>query len=39
MPEAGKTGDEIRFADSPKMSSYLLFLALGDFERIHKRGR
>jgi aminopeptidase N len=24
----------IRFADSPKMSSYLLFLAVGDFERI-----
>jgi aminopeptidase N len=24
------------FADSPKMSSYLLFLALGDFERIHR---
>ncbi|WP_296595940.1 M1 family metallopeptidase [Phenylobacterium sp.] len=27
----------VRFADSPKMSSYLLFLALGDFERIHKQ--
>ena len=26
----------IRFADSPKMSSYLLFLGLGDFERIHQ---
>ncbi len=25
-----------RFSDTPKMSSYLLFLALGDFERIHK---
>ena len=24
-----------RFADTPKMSSYLLFLALGDFERVH----
>lgn len=24
----------VRFADSPKMSSYLLFLALGDFERV-----
>jgi aminopeptidase N len=27
----------IRFADSPMMSSYLLFLALGDFERIHRQ--
>ncbi|MBS0362449.1 MAG: M1 family peptidase, partial [Proteobacteria bacterium] len=26
-----------RFADTPKMSSYLLFFALGDFERIHKK--
>ncbi len=25
-----------RFADTPKMSSYLLFFALGDFERIHR---
>jgi aminopeptidase N len=24
---------EVRFADSPKMSTYLLFFALGDFER------
>ncbi|TAJ74869.1 MAG: M1 family peptidase [Phenylobacterium sp.] len=37
MPESGKTGDAVRFADSPKMSSYLLFMALGDFERIHKQ--
>jgi aminopeptidase N len=30
-------GDQsVRFADTPKMSSYLLFLAVGDFERIHK---
>jgi len=27
----------VRFQDSPKMSSYLLFLGLGDFERIHKQ--
>jgi aminopeptidase N len=27
---------ETRFADTPKMSSYLLFFALGDFERIHR---
>jgi aminopeptidase N len=26
----------VRFADTPKMSSYLLFLAVGDFERIHR---
>ena len=25
-----------RFQDSPKMSSYLLFLGLGDFERVHR---
>jgi len=25
------------FADTPKMSSYLLFMALGDFERIHRQ--
>jgi aminopeptidase N len=25
-----------RFAETPKMSSYLLFLALGDFERVHR---
>jgi aminopeptidase N len=27
----------VTFADTPKMSSYLLFLALGDFERIHRQ--
>ncbi|WP_372786421.1 M1 family metallopeptidase [Phenylobacterium sp.] len=26
-----------RFTDTPKMSSYLLFLALGDFERLHRQ--
>ncbi|MBE7218608.1 MAG: M1 family metallopeptidase [Caulobacteraceae bacterium] len=26
----------VRFATTPKMSSYLLFFGLGDFERIHK---
>lgn len=26
----------VRFATSPKMSSYLLFFALGDFERVHR---
>ncbi len=32
---AGKSVTQ--FADTPKMSSYLLFLALGDFERIHRQ--
>ena len=31
-----KTAQITRFADTPKMSSYLLFLAVGDFERIHR---
>jgi len=26
----------VRFQDTPKMSSYLLFLGLGDFERVHR---
>ena len=26
-----------RFAETPKMSSYLLFLGLGDFERVHRQ--
>ena len=30
-------GQAIAFQDSPKMSSYLLFLGLGDFERIHQQ--
>jgi aminopeptidase N len=30
-------GQAITFADTPKMSSYLLFLAVGDFERIHRQ--
>jgi aminopeptidase N len=35
--ELGKvTWKTTRFADTPKMSSYLLFFALGDFERIHR---
>ncbi|MFL5295698.1 MAG: M1 family metallopeptidase [Phenylobacterium sp.] len=33
----GSNGRETtRFADTPKMSSYLLFFALGDFERLHR---
>jgi aminopeptidase N len=27
----------VRFQTTPKMSSYLLFLALGDFERVHRQ--
>jgi aminopeptidase N len=27
---------KVRFAESPKMSSYLLFFGLGDFERVHR---
>ncbi|MEJ0058575.1 MAG: M1 family metallopeptidase [Terricaulis sp.] len=39
MPEASSEAagpglKRVRFATSPKMSSYLLFLAVGDFERI-----
>ncbi|MBL8770813.1 MAG: M1 family metallopeptidase [Phenylobacterium sp.] len=42
MPVASETPLEggkrrVRFADSPKMSSYLLFMAMGDFERISQR--
>jgi aminopeptidase N len=29
--------EAVTFADSPRMSSYLLFMALGDFERIHQQ--
>jgi hypothetical protein len=41
MPVAGTTSlsatlQRVRFAESPKMSTYLLFVAVGDFERIHK---
>jgi aminopeptidase N len=31
------TLQRVRFATSPKMSTYLLFLGIGDFERIHQR--
>ena len=34
-PLSGKL-QRVRFAESPKMSTYLLFVAVGDFERIHK---
>ncbi len=38
MPVADSAGGRtVRFQDSPKMSSYLLFMALGDFERIHQQ--
>ena len=31
------TLQRVRFAQSPKMSTYLLFVGVGDFERIHRR--
>ena len=34
-PLPGKM-QRVRFAESPRMSTYLLFLGVGDFERIHK---
>ncbi len=41
MPVAETTAlsptlQRVRFAETPKMSTYLLFVAVGDFERIHK---
>jgi aminopeptidase N len=27
----------VRFAETPKMSTYLLFLGIGDFERVHRQ--
>ena len=35
MP-VSSTMQRIRFAETPKMSTYLLFLGIGDFERVHK---
>ena len=34
--QVSATMQRIRFAETPKMSTYLLFLGIGDFERIHK---
>jgi aminopeptidase N len=41
MPAASRTSlagglERVAFAQTPRMSSYLLFLGLGDFERIHR---
>jgi aminopeptidase N len=41
MPVAAVTPLEgalqrVRFAESPRMSTYLLFLGIGDFERVHR---
>ncbi|MBS0334040.1 MAG: M1 family metallopeptidase [Proteobacteria bacterium] len=36
-PRMGGPATVTKFADTPKMSSYLLFFALGDFERIHRQ--
>ena len=30
------TTQRVRFAQTPKMSTYLLYLGIGDFERIHQ---
>jgi aminopeptidase N len=32
----GPTLQRVRFVETPRMSTYLLFVAVGDFERIHK---
>ena len=40
VAETKAEGDKlqtVRFAETPKMSSYLLFFGLGDFERIHRQ--
>ena len=36
ITELSATTQRVRFAQTPKMSTYLLFLGIGDFERIHK---
>jgi aminopeptidase N len=41
MPVAATTAmdggmQRVRFAETPRMSTYLLFLGIGDFERIHR---
>ncbi|HEX4386204.1 MAG TPA: M1 family metallopeptidase [Myxococcales bacterium] len=33
---AGAGLKKVRFAETPKMSSYLLFFGVGDFERVHR---
>ena len=35
-PSCRATTQRVRFAPTPKMSTYLLFLGIGDFERIHR---
>jgi len=37
LEPAGSATRTVYFSDSPKMSSYLLFMAMGDFERISKK--
>ena len=32
----GNNLQHVRFAETPKMSTYLLFVGVGDFERVHK---
>jgi aminopeptidase N len=35
-PRAGGTLQHVRFAPTPRMSSYLLYFGAGDFERVHR---
>ncbi len=35
ITDLSPTRQRVRFAESPKMSTYLLFVAVGDFERVH----
>ncbi len=35
--DAGAGLQRVRFQPTPRMSSYLLFLAMGDFERLHRQ--
>src|SRR4030095_644536 len=33
----GRDLQRVRFAETPKMSTYLLFLSVGDYERVHRK--
>jgi aminopeptidase N len=33
----GRDLHRVRFAETPKMSTYLLFLSVGDYERVHRK--
>jgi aminopeptidase N len=36
ITQLSATTQRVRFAQTPKMSTYLLFLGIGDFERVHQ---